>query len=109
MDQQFGPEKQAIADKIFSEGFAPGYERTYWEGCTHGFAVRGDLVRIFRLGGLHIWFTVRRRAILRSRRVKRVRAPTSSISKMKADCPIFVLRCFQGFGQVLQEVSVEPS
>jgi hypothetical protein len=33
---------QAEADKIF-EGFAPGYKREYFEGCTHGFAVRGDL------------------------------------------------------------------
>lgn len=24
--------------------FAPGYQRTYWDGCVHGFAVRGDLV-----------------------------------------------------------------
>jgi len=44
IDQAFPKESQEIADKIFGEGqFAPGYERTYWEGCTHGFAVRGDL------------------------------------------------------------------
>ncbi|KAL6301014.1 alpha/beta-hydrolase [Sparassis latifolia] len=44
VDTQFGPDCQAIADKIFGEGkFAPGYQRTYWEGCAHGFAVRGDL------------------------------------------------------------------
>ncbi|KAJ3552982.1 hypothetical protein NM688_g3861 [Phlebia brevispora] len=43
-DHQFGPEKQALADEILGGGqFAPGYEKTYWEGCTHGFAVRGDL------------------------------------------------------------------
>jgi len=43
-DPAFPAEAQATADKIFGEGkFAPGYERTYWEGCTHGFAVRGDL------------------------------------------------------------------
>lgn len=23
--------------------FAPGYKREYFAGCTHGFAVRGDL------------------------------------------------------------------
>ncbi|KAJ3557497.1 hypothetical protein NM688_g1441 [Phlebia brevispora] len=44
VDSQFPPESQAIADKILGGGqFAPGYERTYWDGCTHGFAVRGDL------------------------------------------------------------------
>lgn len=44
-DQAFPVEKQAIADELLGGGkFAPGYERTYWAGCTHGFAVRGDLV-----------------------------------------------------------------
>lgn len=48
----FGLEAQAKADEILGGGkFAPGYERTYWEGCTHGFAVRGDMVS---------WFLVRR-------------------------------------------------
>jgi len=42
VDQQFPPEAQAKADEIFA-GFAPGYKREYFEGCTHGFAVRGDL------------------------------------------------------------------
>ncbi|RPD64157.1 dienelactone hydrolase endo-1,3,1,4-beta-D-glucanase [Lentinus tigrinus ALCF2SS1-7] len=43
-DPTFPPESQKIADEIFGNGkFGPGYERTYWEGCTHGFAVRGDL------------------------------------------------------------------
>ncbi|KAJ7066815.1 dienelactone hydrolase endo-1,3,1,4-beta-D-glucanase [Mycena belliarum] len=41
-DSQFPLEVHAQADKIF-EGFAPGYKREYFEGCTHGFAVRGDL------------------------------------------------------------------
>ncbi|KAH9840041.1 alpha/beta-hydrolase [Rhodofomes roseus] len=41
-DSQFPPDFQAKADEIF-KGFAPGYERLYWEGCTHGFAVRGDI------------------------------------------------------------------
>ncbi len=46
VDQQFPPEAQTQADEILGGGkFAPGYTRTYWEGCTHGFAVRGDLVR----------------------------------------------------------------
>jgi hypothetical protein len=44
-DAMFPPEKQAIADEVLGGGkFAPGYERTYWPGCTHGYAVRGDLV-----------------------------------------------------------------
>ncbi|KAF5362197.1 hypothetical protein D9756_002692 [Leucocoprinus leucothites] len=43
-DTQFPHEAQAQADTIFGQGkFGPGYERAYWEGCTHGFAVRGDL------------------------------------------------------------------
>ncbi|TBU47535.1 alpha/beta-hydrolase [Dichomitus squalens] len=44
VDQQFPIESQKVADEIFGEGkFAPGYQRTYWPGCVHGFAVRGDL------------------------------------------------------------------
>ncbi|EAU90115.1 dienelactone hydrolase [Coprinopsis cinerea okayama7 len=43
-DERFPIEAQAITDSILGDGkFAPGYKRTYWEGCTHGFAVRGDL------------------------------------------------------------------
>ena len=45
VDQMFPIEAQSKADEIFGGGkFAPGYERTYWDGCTHGFAVRGDMV-----------------------------------------------------------------
>ncbi|KAF7798573.1 hypothetical protein EIP86_009795 [Pleurotus ostreatoroseus] len=44
-DSYFGREKQALADEIFGGGkFSPGYEKTYWEGCTHGFSIQGDLV-----------------------------------------------------------------
>ena len=32
------------ADQKFAN-FAPGYRRTYYEGASHGFAVRGDVVR----------------------------------------------------------------
>ena len=32
------------ADQKFAN-FAPGYRRTYYEGASHGFAVRGDIVR----------------------------------------------------------------
>jgi len=43
-DPQFPKESQAIADEILGGGkFTPGYERKYWDGCTHGFAIRGDL------------------------------------------------------------------
>ncbi|KAJ7087618.1 dienelactone hydrolase endo-1,3,1,4-beta-D-glucanase [Mycena belliarum] len=41
-DSYFPIEAHAQTDKIF-EGFAPGYKREHFEGCTHGFAVRGDL------------------------------------------------------------------
>ena len=46
VDPSFPTEFQKIADEILGGGkFAPGYERTYWDGCNHGFAVRGDMVR----------------------------------------------------------------
>ncbi|KAF5316757.1 hypothetical protein D9619_006548 [Psilocybe cf. subviscida] len=41
-DSQFPLEASAQADEIFKD-FKPGYKREYWEGCTHGFAVRGDM------------------------------------------------------------------
>ncbi|TDL21686.1 alpha/beta-hydrolase [Rickenella mellea] len=44
VDRAFPQEAQKAADDILGDGkFAPGYERTYWEGCEHGFAVRGDM------------------------------------------------------------------
>ena len=44
-DVLFTVEIQAKADHILGTGkFTPGYKRTYWPGCHHGFAVRGDLV-----------------------------------------------------------------
>lgn len=43
VDAQFPPDLQAKADEIL-KGFAPGYERVYFAGCKHGFAVRGDIV-----------------------------------------------------------------
>ena len=46
VDQMFPLEAQAKADEILGGGkFAPGYKRPFWEGCTHGFSVRGDMVR----------------------------------------------------------------
>ena len=45
VDQMFPHEAQEKTDAILGDGqYAPGYKRTYWEGCTHGFAVRGDMV-----------------------------------------------------------------
>ncbi|KZT70799.1 hypothetical protein DAEQUDRAFT_764368 [Daedalea quercina L-15889] len=41
IDPAFPRDLQAKADEIFKD-FAPGYERLYWEGCTHGFAERAD-------------------------------------------------------------------
>lgn len=44
VDQAFPLEAQAQADAILGDGkFAPGYKREYFEGCSHGFAVRGDM------------------------------------------------------------------
>ena len=44
VDRQFPLEASAKADEIFGDGnFAPGYKREYFAGCTHGFAVKGDL------------------------------------------------------------------
>lgn len=42
VDTQFPIEAQAQADTVFAN-FGPGYKREYFDGCTHGFAVRGDL------------------------------------------------------------------
>jgi len=42
VDSQFPPEASKKADEIFSK-FAPGYKRNFYEGCEHGFAVRGDM------------------------------------------------------------------
>ncbi|KAJ6478733.1 hypothetical protein C8R47DRAFT_1287307 [Mycena vitilis] len=42
VDVQFPVESQAKADKMLAD-FAPGYRRKFFEGCTHGFAVRADL------------------------------------------------------------------
>ncbi|KAJ6465153.1 dienelactone hydrolase endo-1,3,1,4-beta-D-glucanase [Mycena vitilis] len=42
IDEMFPLEAQAKADEILT-GFAPGYQREHFEGCEHGFAVRGDL------------------------------------------------------------------
>ncbi|KAG1817091.1 dienelactone hydrolase [Suillus subaureus] len=44
IDHMFPAAAQAKADEIFGDGkFAPGYKREYFPGCTHGFAVRGDI------------------------------------------------------------------
>ncbi|KZW03100.1 alpha/beta-hydrolase [Exidia glandulosa HHB12029] len=44
VDPVFGSEAQEATDRVLGEGkYEPGYERTYWPGCTHGFAVRGDM------------------------------------------------------------------
>ena len=61
----FPLEAAAQADKIFSD-FGPGYKREYFEGCHHGFAVRGDLsdpkVKAGKEGAFKAtvqWFAVR--------------------------------------------------
>ncbi|KAH7890858.1 hypothetical protein F5I97DRAFT_1798743, partial [Phlebopus sp. FC_14] len=43
-DRKFPLEAQGQADAILGGGlFAPGYKREHFEGCTHSFAVRGDM------------------------------------------------------------------
>lgn len=44
-DQAYPPEKQKIGDEILGGGKteAEGYRRLYFAGCSHGFAVRGDM------------------------------------------------------------------
>lgn len=40
-DFSFGPELQLAADGVLGAGrYAPGYERKFYAGCRHGFAVR---------------------------------------------------------------------
>lgn len=43
-DPQYPIESQKIGDEILGNGTmeGPAYKRTYYPGCTHGFAVRGD-------------------------------------------------------------------
>ena len=45
IDPQYPVEKQKIGDEVLGNGTnkGPNYERTHWPGCTHGFAVRGDI------------------------------------------------------------------
>ncbi|KAF5340516.1 hypothetical protein D9757_014872 [Collybiopsis confluens] len=44
VDEMFPRKAQAEADSIFGGGkFTYGYKREYFDGCTHGFAIRGDL------------------------------------------------------------------
>ncbi|KAF8271804.1 dienelactone hydrolase endo-1,3,1,4-beta-D-glucanase [Lactarius quietus] len=40
-DSQFPKEFAETTDEKFAK-YEHGYKRTYWEGCNHGFAVRGD-------------------------------------------------------------------
>ncbi|KZV70953.1 alpha/beta-hydrolase [Peniophora sp. CONT] len=42
IDEQFGSEKQAKAKELFKD-YKAGFSMPYFEGCTHGFAVRGDM------------------------------------------------------------------
>ncbi|KAI6139814.1 Alpha/Beta hydrolase protein [Pisolithus tinctorius] len=44
-DAPFPKESQAEADRILGDGeqFTATYRREYFEGCTHGFAIRGDV------------------------------------------------------------------
>jgi dienelactone hydrolase len=44
LDDAFPQSFAETADQKFAN-FAPGYRRTHYEGASHGFAVRGDIVR----------------------------------------------------------------
>src|SRR6266849_2523359 len=44
VDEMFPKSFAETADQKFAN-FAPGYRRTHYEGASHGFAVRGDIVR----------------------------------------------------------------
>ena len=46
VDHQFPKEKQDKALEVFKD-FAPGFSQAYFDGCTHGFAVRGDMVSLY--------------------------------------------------------------
>lgn len=43
-DFMYGPDRQKIGDDILGNGTTEGkgYKRVFYEGCSHGFAVRGD-------------------------------------------------------------------
>jgi dienelactone hydrolase len=45
VDQMYPAEAQAKGDEILGNGSKEGkaYKRNYYDGCTHGFAVRGDI------------------------------------------------------------------
>ena len=45
VDERFPKPFADLADKKFAN-FAPGYQRTYGAGATHGFVVRCDPVRV---------------------------------------------------------------
>ena len=75
-DELFPPELQAKADEVLGDGkFTPGYERLYWEGCTHGFAVRGDMVGNHTLSHLPTYLFVKNRARVTPRRRQEWRVP----------------------------------
>jgi hypothetical protein len=43
-DEQLSLERQKVADEILGDGrYTPGYVREHFPGCTHGFAVVGDM------------------------------------------------------------------
>lgn len=45
IDPQFPKEKQDKALELFQDTIVP-FSQPYFPGCTHGFAVRGDMVRL---------------------------------------------------------------
>ncbi|KAH7103530.1 alpha/beta-hydrolase [Auriculariales sp. MPI-PUGE-AT-0066] len=65
VDPQFPVDAQQTVDGLLgNDVYTPGYLRTYWAGCTHGFACRGDVsipqIRLGKEGAFKAtvdWFT----------------------------------------------------
>lgn len=108
MDAQFPIESQKVADELLGNGqFAPGYERTYWEGCNHGFAVRGDMVRIHSISLVRAYVFIQRdgRTTRRLRLGRKVREACVFMRLNTSNDPS-TYRCFPRVGQVVPEISV---
>lgn len=51
LDTAFTPALGEVVDGVLGDGkYAPGYNRTFFRGVGHGFAVRANLVRPFLFG-----------------------------------------------------------
>ena len=69
VDEQFGSEKQEKAKELFKD-FKAGFSMPYFDGCTHGFAVRGDMVRSYTCTFKYL-LTIPPRATRKSKRARK--------------------------------------